>query len=154
MTYTEHKFTLDVNKTVSQVSLSVKKGDTARRLLISLMQSGYPYHITTDCYAVLSAIKPDGCVIFNNCTIENCVIGYDFTAQTVAAVGLVNCEVIVYGASGVQLSSASFDIIVEESNYAAVESSSEATALAALIAEVRAMKNGPATVGLVDATVE
>lgn len=139
MTFTEHKFTLDVNKTVSQVSLSVKKGDTARRLLISLMKSGYPYHITKDCYAVLSATKPDGHVIFNNCTIENCVIGYDFTAQTVAAVGLVNCEVIVYGARGVQLSSACFDIIVEESNYAAVESSSEATALSSLIMEVKAL---------------
>lgn len=139
MIYTEHKFTLDVNKTASQVSLSVKKGDTARRLMINLMASGYPYHITEECYAVIAATKPDGHVIFNNCTIENCVIRYDFTPQTVAAVGLVECEVIVYGKRGLQISSAGFSIIVEESNYAAVESSSEATAFAALIMEVQAL---------------
>lgn len=138
MNYTEHKFTLDVNQTASQVALSVKKGDTARRLRISLVESGYPYHMTKDCYAAFSAKKPDGHVIFNNCTIENCVISYDFTEQTVAAVGLMNCEVIVYGARGRQLTSASFDIIVEDSNYSAVESSSEANALGSLIAAVKA----------------
>ena len=144
MNYTEHKFTLDVSKTVSQVSLSVKKGDTARRLLISLMKNGYPYYISSDCYAVIAATKPDGHVIFNNCSIENNVIGYDFTPQTVAAVGLVNCEVIVYGARGLQLTSASFDIIVEDSNYSAVESSSEATAFGTLLLEIKALN----TIGL------
>ena len=139
MNYTKHKFTLDVSKTVSQVSLSVKKGDTARRLLISLMKNGYPYYISSDCYAVVAATKPDGHVIFNNCSIENNVIGYDFTPQTVAAVGLVNCEVIVYGARGLQLTSASFDIIVEDSNYSAVESSSEATAFGTLLLEIKAL---------------
>lgn len=140
MKLVEHKFTLDVNQTASQVSISVKKGDTARRLLIHLTESGYPCHLSKDCYAVFSANKPDGHVIFNNCTIEDCVIGYDFTAQTVAAVGLVNCEIIIYGAMGVQLTSASFDIIVEESTYAAVESSDEANALASLIQEIKALR--------------
>ena len=140
MKLVEHKFTLDVNQTASQVNISVKKGDIARRLLIHLTESGYPCHLSKDCYAVFSANKPDGHVIFNNCTIEDCVIGYDFTAQTVAAVGLVNCEIIVYGARGVQLTSASFDIIVEESTYAAVESSDEANALASLIQEIKALK--------------
>ena len=140
MKLVEHKFTLDVNQTASQVSISVKKGDTARRLLIHLTESGYPCHLSKDCYAVFSANKPDGHVVFNNCTIEDCVIGYDFTAQTVAAVGLVNCEIIIYGAMGVQLTSASFDIIVEESTYAAVESSDEANALASLIQEIKALR--------------
>ena len=140
MKYTEHKFTLDVNQTASQVRISVKKGDTARRLLIHLTESGYPYHLSDECYAVLAAQKPDGNVIFNNCTIEDCVIGYDFTAQTVAAAGIVNCDVIVYGAKGVQLTSASFDIVVEDSNYSAVESTSETGALASLIREIKALK--------------
>ena len=151
MKLVEHKFTLDVNQTASQVNISVKKGDTARRLLIHLTESGYPCHLSKDCYAVFSANKPDCHVIFNNCTIEDCVIGYDFTAQTVAAVGLVNCEIIVYGARGVQLTSASFDIIVEESTYAAVESSDEANALASLIQEIKALKmlglRAPAIIG-------
>lgn len=151
MRYIEHKFTLDVNQTASQVRISVKKGDTARRLLIHLTESGYPYHLSDECYAVLAAQKPDGNVIFNNCTIEDCVIGYDFTAQTVAAAGIVNCDVIVYGAKGVQLTSASFDIVVEDSNYSAVESTSETGALASLIQEIKALKalglRAPAVIG-------
>lgn len=141
MKYTEHKFTLDVNRTASQVSISVKKGDTARRLLISLTDGGFPYHLTGDCYAVFSATKPDGHMIFNGCAIEDCVIGYDFTHQTVAAVGLMNCEIIVYGEKGRQLTSGSFDIIVEDSNYSSVESSDEANALGALIEAVKAATN-------------
>lgn len=136
MNYTEHKFTLDVSKTVSQVSLSVKKGDTARRLLISLKENGYPYYISSDCYAAISATKPDGHLILNNCSIESNVIGYDFTPQTVAAVGIVNCEVVVYGAGGLQLTSASFDIIVEDTIYHdgdEIESSDEFSLLTDLI---------------------
>ena len=139
MNYTEHKFTLDVSKTASQVSIKAKKGDIGRRLVITLMNNGYPYHITEDCYAVIAATKPDGYIIFNNCVIDNCVITYDFTAQTVAAVGIVNCEIILYGKRALQLTSASFDIIVEDSNFSSVESSSEANAFAALLLEVKAL---------------
>lgn len=139
MNYTEHKITLDVNKPASQATISVKKGDTARRLLVNLSESGRPYYISQDCYAVIAATKPDGYVIFNNCTIQDSVIGYDFTAQTVAAVGLMNCEIIVYGKRGLQLTSASFDIIIEDSNFTSVESSSEANAFATLIMEIKAL---------------
>lgn len=144
MTYTEHKFALDVNQTASQVSISVKKGDTARRLLIHLVERGLPYHIDKDCYAVFTAKKPDGKVVFNNCSIEECVICYDFTEQTVAAVGLLECEIILYGTGGKQLTSASFEIIVEETIYdteTEVESTHEFNALSALISAVKAATN-------------
>lgn len=143
MTYTEHKITLDIHRTLSAVSLSVKKGDTGRRLLIHLSEKGYPYHISEDCYAVFTAKKPDGKVVFNNCTIKDCVIVYDFTEQTVAAVGLVECEIILYGGDGKQLTSASFNIIVEDTIYdteTKVESADEYNALAALIADVQKLK--------------
>ena len=136
MRYTEQKFTLDIHETMSSVSLSVKKGDTARRLLIHLADNGYPYHISEDCYAVFTAKKPDGKVVFNNCRIEDCVIIYEFTDQTVAAAGLMDCEVIIYGSSGQQLTSACFSIIVEDTIYDAeteVESTDEYNALADLI---------------------
>lgn len=143
MNYTEHKFTLDTHSTVSQVSLRVKKGDTARRLLIHLTERGYPYHISKDCYAVFTANKPDGKVVFNNCSIEDCVILYDFTDQTVAAAGQMECEIILYGANGKQLTSASFNIIVEDTIYdteTEIESADEYNALAALIAETQKLK--------------
>ena len=136
MRYTEQKFTLDIHETMSSVSLSVKKGDTARRLLIHLADNGYPYHISEDCYAVFTAKKPDGKVVFNNCRIEDCVIVYEFTDQTVAAAGLMDCEVILYGSSGQQLTCACFSIIVEDTIYdteTEVESTDEYNALADLI---------------------
>ncbi|MBR4971693.1 MAG: BppU family phage baseplate upper protein, partial [Oscillospiraceae bacterium] len=136
MRYTEQKITLDIHETMSSVSLSVKKGDTARRLLIHLADDGYPYHISEDCYAVFTAKKPDGKVVFNNCRIEDCVIIYEFTDQTVAAAGLMDCEIILYGSSGQQLTSACFGIIVDDTIYdteTEVESTDEYNALADLI---------------------
>lgn len=136
MNYTEHKITLDIHKTVSQVSLRVKKGDTGRRLLIHFAELGYPYHISEDCYAVFTALKPDGKVVFNDCSIVDCVIIYDFTEQTVAAVGMMDCEIILYGGNGKQLTSASFNIIVEDTVYdkeTEIESTNEYNALTALI---------------------
>lgn len=145
MNYTEHKITLDIHKTVEPVTLKVKKGDTARRILIHLAERGYPYHISRDCYAVFTAKKPDNKVVFNDCSIKDCVIIYDFTEQTVAAVGLMDCEIILYGADGKQLTSASFNIIVEDTIYdteTEIESTNEYNALADLIAKVQALHNG------------
>ena len=143
MNYTEHKLTLDIHKTVSAVALRVKKGDTGRRLLIHLAEKGYPYHISEDCYAVFTAKKPDGKVVFNACSIEDCVILYDLTAQTVAAAGLMDCEIILYGSDGKQLTSASFNIIVEDTIYdteTEIESTDEYNALAELVAQVKEIK--------------
>ena len=143
MIYTEHKITLDIHKTVASVSVHVKKGDTGRRLLVHLAERGFPYHISEDCYAVFTAKKPDGKVVFNNCSIENCVIIYDLTAQTVAVAGLVDSEIILYGSDGKQLTSASFHIIVEDTIYdteTEIESTDEYNALADIIAQVQAMK--------------
>ena len=144
MNYTEHKITLDIQKIVSPVTVSVKKGDTGRRLLIHLAERGYPYHISDGCYAVFTAKKPDGKVIFNDCSIDGCEIRYDVTAQTVAAVGMFDCEIVLYGSGGEQITSALFHMIVEDTIYdteTEVESTSEFNALSALIAEVQALKN-------------
>lgn len=142
MNYTEHKITLDIHKIASSAAIRVKKGDTARRLLIHLTESGSPYHIDADCYAVFTAAKPDGKVIFNNCRIDDCEIIYDFTEQTVAAAGMMPCEIILYGGNGKQLTSASFQIFVEDTVYdkeKEIESNSEFNALADLIAKAQAV---------------
>lgn len=153
MTYTEYKITLDIHKTVSPVSVRVKKGDTGRRLLIHLADSGYPYHISKDCYAVFTARKPDGKVVFNDCSIEECVIIYDFTEQTVAVAGLVDSEIILYGSNGKQLTSASFHIIVEDTIYdteTEIESTNEYNALADLIQKTQKLiAKGPVAQAIV-----
>ena len=138
MERTEHKFTLDVHKTVSTTSVSVKKGDTAHRLLITLSEGGYPYHIGEDCTAVFSAVKPDGATIWNDCTISGDVVIYDFTEQTTAALGVTNCEIQIYDPNGALLTSASFLLFVEDgaSNRSAVVSSDEFGQLRDMIADV------------------
>lgn len=138
MNYVEHRFALDVHETVSRESVCVKKGNTAHRLLIHLTERGCPFHISPECYAVFTAKKPDGKVVFNDCTIEDCVIIYDFTPQTVAAVGLLDCEIMLYGADDTLLTSSSFRIVVEDTVYdeeKELDSQTEATALTKLISE-------------------
>lgn len=138
MNYVEHRFSLDVHETVSQVSVHIKKGNTAHRLLIHLTERGCPFHISPECYAVFTARKPDGKAIFNGCSIEDCVIIYDLTPQTVAAAGLLECEIMLYGADNALCTSASFNIIVEDTVYnedMEIESEAEATALTQLISE-------------------
>ena len=138
MERTEHKLTLDVHKTVSTTSVSLKRGDTAHRLLITLSEGGYPYHIGEDCTAVFSAVKPDGTKIWNDCTIDKDVVIYDMTEQTTAALGEVNCEIQIYGPGGALLTSASFLLLVEDgaSNRSAVVSSDEFGQLRDMIADV------------------
>lgn len=143
MEYIDHKFTLDVHDTACHVSLRVKRRETGRRLLIHLSEKGYPYHINDNCYAAFTAIKPDGKVIFNDCSIDDCVIVYEFTEQTTAVAGMMYCEIQLYGPNSKMIISASFTIIVEDTIYdeeTEIESTSEFSALTALITEVQELK--------------
>lgn len=135
-----HRISLDIHDTASQSSINAKKGDTARSIYITLQENGKPYRIAEGCYAVLSGVKPDGNFLFNDCTIKDNVIIYDFTEQTVPVVGQVNCELILYDANHKQITSPHFVIIVNDVVYNDEEivSSEEATALISATAEVKA----------------
>lgn len=109
-----YRITLDVKQTQSQVTIPVKINDASRKLYISLTEGGTPYIISESCFAVLSGIKSDGTDFLNNCIIEDNVIRYDFTPQTVSAQGMVECEVILYDANGGLLVSPHLTIIVDE----------------------------------------
>ena len=132
-----YRISLDVHDATSQLSFSIKKGDTSRRLLISLMDNGVPYVIEQDCYAVFSARKPDGKIVFNDCTIKDNMIIYDVTAQTTLVEGRLDCEITLYGANEQQITSPRFTMIVYASVFTEeeVESSDEYKSLATLIGE-------------------
>lgn len=143
MEYIDHKVTLDVHEMVSPVYVRVKRRETGRRLLIHFSDKGYPYHISDECYAVFTATKPDGNVLFNDCTIDNCVIIYELTEQTTCLIGRLSCEIQLYNPGGLLLTSPVFDIIVEDTIYdeeTEIESTSEFSALTARIAEVQKLK--------------
>lgn len=126
-----YRISLDIHDTSSQTSLSVKKGDTARSIYITLTENGKPYKIAEGCSAVLSGKKADGNYLYNDCKIEGNVIIYDFTEQTVPVVGKVECEITLYDANGKNITSPCFDLIVENRVYNDEEiiSSAEANAL-------------------------
>ena len=140
MNYVDYRFSLDVQERGSQVFLTVKQGDTNRRLIINMTEGHEPYTIVEGCTAVLAGTKSDGNVIFNNAVIEGNNIIYDFTEQTVAAVGSMKCEVRLY-MEGRKLCSPNFTISVlpDAVSDAQIQSLTEVNTLTGLINEATAL---------------
>lgn len=144
MNYSIKRISLDVHSPSSNETVNIKRGDTARRICISLVDGGMPYTISEDCSAVFTAKKPDGTVVYNDCSIENNTIIYNVTEQTVALEGRVNCEIKLYGADGKLITSPKFTILVFGTVYNEgdeIESKDEVSELKKLIAEVNALKD-------------
>ncbi len=142
MNYTNYKITLDMKRIQSQVSIPVPQNDTARRLYIRLFQNGKIFELKDGIRAVFAGEKEDGTVLYNDCLIENqSVIRYDFTEQTTAAVGTVNCQIRVYLEDGSLLTSPSLTIVVYKNAFSEenIESSDEYNALNQLIEEANSL---------------
>lgn len=135
------RITLDVQNVSTSVFVPLKRGDTGRKIIINLVDGGFPYEIAGDCYAVLSGTKPDGNILFNHCSIEGNTIVYEVTEQTTAAAGRILCAVQLYGSDDALITSAIFRIIVDGTIYVnnQVESSSEYSALTQLISEATSL---------------
>lgn len=109
-----YRFSLSMQSTQSQVSLPILFNDTARTLLIKLVDNGKPYYINDGCRAVFYAQKADGKTLVNDCVIEkNAKIRYDFTAQTASAEGISKCEIRLYGSNGRLITSPKFIMVVD-----------------------------------------
>ena len=64
-----YRFSLDLDKQDSQVYVTVRQGDTAKKLSVLLKESGTPYSIADGTTAVLAAQNPNGTYISASCTI-------------------------------------------------------------------------------------
>ena len=138
MTNSYYKISLDIHDHGSNVSLKAKKGDTGRMLYITLMDGSKPYTITGDCYAVFTAKKADGNILYNECSIIGNTICYAFTPQTTSSVGKAECEIKLYGADDKLLTSARFALMVGDTVYNEgdeVESEKEVSALTKLVSD-------------------
>ena len=115
MNNAEYKFPLDLQKTQSQVTLQVNKGDTARTLLITLYNGGTLHRLGENSTVVLSAKKTNGRYLFNSCTIENdrTTIRYDFTSATTDTPGIVQCELLIADKEARTITSPRFTMIVD-----------------------------------------
>lgn len=132
------RISLDIHNAGSGETVNAKRGDTARKIIVSLVDGGLPYIIGEDCDAVFTAKKPDGKVVYNDCTIKDNTIIYKFTEQTVAVEGKVNCEIKLYGADDKLITSPKFTIVVFGTVYNEgdeVESSYEFSALTKLVSD-------------------
>ena len=139
MNSTVFRISLDIHEVNSQVTLRVKKGDSARQILIALTEGGRPYKISEDCMAVFTAKKPDETILYNGCEIQGNRILYAMTPQTCTVVGAMKCEIRVYGAGGALITSPRFTILVDNTVYSdgdVVDSSSEFTVLTRLLSDM------------------
>lgn len=116
MNYSTYRFTLDIHKTRSQVSIPVMYQDTWVQFFINLTDGGKPYTLEEVYKAVLFGKKADGTAFVNECEIidNNTRIVYTFNEQTASCIGSVGCEIRLYSIDGKQLTTPSFTILVEE----------------------------------------
>lgn len=142
MNNSEYRVSLDIHEIGSQVFLTTKQGDASRILYVNLVEGESPYVIGEGCVAVFAATKADGNIIFNNCVIADNVISYEFTPQTVAAIGSLDCEIRLYNAENKLLISPSFTIHIYASacpDSDMIESVTEISTLTSLIGEAGAL---------------
>lgn len=129
------RVSLDIHEHGSQAVLNAKYADTGRTLRISLRSGSTPYIISAGCYAAFKATKPDGTILFNDCTIEDNEIVYEFTEQTCSAIGRSKCEIALYGSDDKLITSPRFALLVDGTIYpdGRVESTDEFSALTDLM---------------------
>ena len=118
MEYACYRITLDVQAAGSGIVISAKQGDTGRKLCVSLTDGGRPYPLEADCLGIFTARKPDGHILFQECTLDGNVICYPFHPQLLAVAGLVKCEVQIYGKNAMLLTSAMSSSLTESSSVA------------------------------------
>lgn len=114
MIYSKYRFTLDIHKTKSQVSIPVLQGDTMIKLYISINDGGTPYQIAEGCTAKLVCRQPSGKAFLQDCEISDNRIVYTFNELTASSIGVSTCEVRIIGTSGGILTTPRFLIVVEE----------------------------------------
>ena len=111
-----------------------------RSIEFQLVSKGLAVNLT-DCTVTFYAVKPDGTIVFNACSLVDAARGkvkYTFTAQTVVASGDLSCSLVIVDGSANEIRTQPFAIeVVASPDYtSAVESSSEYTALDTALARV------------------
>lgn len=143
MDFIIHKLSLDMHSSISQRSISVKKGDTKRKICVTLTEKGKVFLVEEGYTAVFSAKKDNGGVLYNACNIVDGIIEYEFTEQTANIPGMMNCEIKLYDADNGLVTSPQFSIIVEGIVYSdeKVEASDEFSALTELMSSATELVN-------------
>lgn len=115
MNASTYRFTLDLQKHNSQMSIAVFRNDNAVKLCISLTDGGNPYKIGDGCTAIFYGEQPNKEPLIHNCIIEdNTRIIYEFNEATAREEGIVNCQIRLYNVDKKIISAPKFIIVVHE----------------------------------------
>lgn len=145
------RLALDIREFETQLTFSVKQGDTARRLEISLVDHTAPYDIGEGCYATFTARRSDNEFASDSCVVAGNKIICDISPRFTAASGLVQCEITLFSADGERLTSPHFTMAVYSSvgtEFAddATESDSFAVLTSAIASATAALENAESAV--------
>ena len=150
MNTSKFRFTLDLQKTQSQISIPVTRGDTARKWHISLSDGSLPYVIGDGFLAKLEIKRPTESYIEQFCPIENgTTIVYDFSQNenTAAVEGIHECSVVIYDEDGGRIAAPRFTMIVSDRIINSDDinlSDDDVTAVDAMVAEEVKRQNAEA----------
>jgi hypothetical protein len=142
MNYSNHRISLDIHDTASQVCIAVKRYDNQNRICAFLTEGGKPYTISEGCVAYFMAKKPDGTEVYVTATIEGNTIVHVMDSNTTAAVGRVECELRLIGADEETITGPRFTVVVEDAvvpDTDVINSSDDFSALSDLISKGNAI---------------
>lgn len=140
--------TLDIHNPAPQCSVSVRLGDTGRRLSVRFVENGKPITLASGTFVMFVAKKPDGNEVYDDCTCD--LVGgsviYDVGDQVTTAPGIVRCQFEIFGPDGGAIASPTMEIVVRESffNEEKVISKSDYDGISAWWGAVNEMNNARA----------
>ncbi len=89
-----NKIRIELTEQKRRTSVSICRGDTISRIIcITLLNCGSVYEIPDKAIATLSAVKPDGKTVYNDCVINGNEIQYTITNQLITVSGDVECQI-------------------------------------------------------------
>ena len=125
--------TLDVSNNILTSPVSVQKLSVGDRIDIYLRSRGMGIKLSGDMHARILAKKPDGTLLFNDCTHDGDKISYIITNQTISAPGIVECQLRITGGNE-DIYMPKFSLLVSDNLDIGIESADESTAFGRYLA--------------------
>ena len=131
--------TLDIDDALSGACVNLRQGESGRKIIAALRQSGRPYPIGEGCTAVFAGTRPDGQVFFKHCKLNQGKAVCDISSLITALPGCVKAEIRLYGENDVLVASPAFKIDIMECamEEGEIAEGPEATALTELISQAQ-----------------
>lgn len=113
------RLVLDVSMTMCQATVSVMQNDTARKVVVSLVQDGRPFHIPPGAYVIFQArreIDGEEYPIFDACTVDHVrnAILYDIPGNTTAREGVFEGQFLIMDRDGSTLFCPKMTLVVRQ----------------------------------------